>query len=97
MPGLSDLVRTTVKTAAATDADNEDDASQFDVTAPRHLKRLLLISMGQRSTTKLVLLPPPRTLFYLKFVSLLVCLLATSRSNYRTNLIFMKLLPQMCL
>jgi len=47
MPGLSDLVRTTVKTAVATtDADNDDHASQFDVTAPRHLKRLLLISMG---------------------------------------------------
>jgi len=61
--GLSDVVGTTVKTAAA--ADNDDDASQFDVTAPRHPKRLLLISMGQRSTTKLVLLSSPRKLYIL--------------------------------
>jgi len=70
--GLSDVVRTTVKTAAA--ADNDDDTSQFDVTASRHPKRLLLISMGQRSTTKLVLLPSPKEVIYLIFPqNVLVC------------------------
>jgi len=51
-------VRTSVKTAVATaadddDDDDDDDASQCDVIAP-HPEHLLLISMGPRSTTKLV-------------------------------------------
>jgi len=39
------LLYSIVKTAAAIDVDNDDDASRFDVIAP-HLEHLLLISMG---------------------------------------------------